>query len=351
LDFQKVAVTIYLLAVSQLSTSKLVNAVLKRIDRFALVDIGCAEGVDPNWRQFEPKLEVRGFDPLIHEIQRLSAEEQNSKIHYEAAFVRCKDYHELTAELAKAQSDDWFGQTSAAAACSPTDYARAKHNAGAPLEYADREITLDKACAEFAPDFIKIDTDGSDYFVLRDARHTLDSALGLLVECPFHGARSDDAHLFRNVDRLLHQAGFSIFDLNLVRYSRAALPARFQFRLFAQTITGQISWANALYLRSEPNGEQQRLKLAVLAEMFGFPDRAAELLAGEESLLNLLVPVSDNFGASSYREYIDAFKRDPANFFPVEPSQSSATVPRDRLQPSPPETFLTRILAHFRRKP
>ena len=81
--------------------------------------------------------------------------------------------------------------------------------------------------------------------------------LGLAVEVQFHGTVGSDANLFSNVDRYLRGFGFGVFDLEVNRYSRDALPAEFTLDLPAQTVTGQVSWGEAIYFRDlgDPNYE------------------------------------------------------------------------------------------------
>ena len=71
--------------------------------------------------------------------------------------------------------------------------------------------------------------------------------LGLGVEVQFHGPVSSEANLFSNVDRFLRGFGFGLFDLDVHRYSRGALPAEFVYDLPAQTTTGQVLWGEAIY--------------------------------------------------------------------------------------------------------
>ena len=113
--------------------------------------------------------------------------------------------------------------------------------------------------------------------------------LGLAVEAQFHGAVSRDANLFSNMDLYLRDRGFSLFDLEVARYSRSALPAAFTYEIPAQTVTGQVSLAEAFYFRDlgdpryearwgfEPSSVDLR-KLMCLFEIFGVPDCSAELV-------------------------------------------------------------------------
>jgi hypothetical protein len=187
-------------------------------------------------------------------------------------------------------------------------------------------------------DFIKIDTDGSDYQVLRGANEMLSTGkvLGIAVEGLFHGLVHAESSTFRNIDRLLTALGFSLFDLEVYRYSRAALPGPFVYRIPAQTQNGQVMWADALYLRDAGRPDYERdwpmaltpqkiLKLACLFELFGLNDCAVELLMKYRADLDRLVDVGCyldtlappiNGKKLPYREYIRSFERNPESLYP-----------------------------------
>jgi len=75
-------------------------------------------------------------------------------------------------------------------------------------------------------DFLKTDTDGHDYPVLRGAANLLRECpvLGIAVEVQFHGATHPHAETFSTIDCFPRHHGFSLPDLTPVRYNRAALP-------------------------------------------------------------------------------------------------------------------------------
>jgi hypothetical protein len=130
--------------------------------------------------------------------------------------------------------------------------------------------------------------------------------------------------------------GFSLFDLEVYRYSRAVLPKPFVYRIPAQTESGQVLWADALYLRDAGRADyerewpltlsaQQILKLACLFEIFGLNDCAVELLMKYRADLDRLVDVGCyldtlappiNGKKLPYREYIRSFERNPESLYP-----------------------------------
>ena len=183
-------------------------------------------------------------------------------------------------------------------------------------------------------DFLKVDTDGGDStscVVPRKLRQ--DGILGLAVEAQFHGVVAADANLFSNVDRYLRGFGFGLFDLEVNRYSRRALPAEFALDLPAQTVTGQISLGEAIYFRDlgDPHDESmwgfpptgvEVFKFMCLFEIFGLPDCAAELIlkygrsSGDERMRTELLDVlaADQEGAGTtyaglQRRFTDEVRR------------------------------------------
>lgn len=272
-------------------TALLVDRNVFADDPMFLVDVGASGGIDTYWHEFEDQFRAVGFDPLVTEVERLN-DDAPPQVRYEAAWVTCREAGVPNG----APSTQFFPRTSAvrAAELAELDFARQHFNAGAPIELTTERIVLDEyfePSERDAINFIKVDTDGGDYDVLRGAEATLRTGrvLGLAVEAQFHGAVSADANLFCNIDAYLRGLGFSLFDLEVYRYSRSALPARFVFDIPAQTVTGQVSWGEAIYFRDlgQPDYEStwglqpsriEVLKLMCLFEIFGLPDCSAELV-------------------------------------------------------------------------
>lgn len=318
---------------------------------FVLADVGVSGGIPSYWRQFEPHLGAFGFDTLVRECERLNQAERNPGVHYFDRFVGWDSYREQFPEaIASDTHQGWTNQPfprSSAARLQKAQIAPAAqyyNNDNPELIYTTQRTSLDAFFAErpgVRVDFIKIDTDGQDYEILCGARRLLDEhhVLGLLVEVQFHGISHPHANLFANVDRLLREHGFSLFDLETYRYTRADLPGHFVYRLAAQTREGQVLAGDALYLRdvAAPGYEKRwggplpnakLLKLACLFEIFGMPDCAAELLELKRSQLSGKVDVAKLLdllatelhpGIGSYAEVNRQFGATPERFYPALP--------------------------------
>lgn len=316
---------------------------------FFLVDVGASGGIEGHWKAFGDKFRAVGFDPLVKEVERLNAVSINPKVRYESAFVLCSDD---PCPVSKGQEDKIrfkdnqpFARSSAQFAykTKSIDFVKEQFNSGQEVKFSDRRVQLD----DYFPssdydsiDFIKVDTDGHDLPVLLGARKILEkgSVLGLSVEAQFHGPVSDKANLFSNIDAYLRGLGFSLFDLEVYRYSRASLPARFSYSIAANTIAGQALWGEAVYFRDlgDPDyprmwnytpKESKVLKLACLFEIFGMPDCAAELIKTFEGRFPSLTNTSEYLDALTptlqgknvtYQEYMQAFHDHMELFFPNE---------------------------------
>jgi FkbM family methyltransferase len=324
-------------------------------DPFVLIDVGCGQGPDPLWRQFGDAFVMHGFDPNIEEIERLAAEEESPNVHYHASLVGLPDDHEFHERWrrdrreASGYFEPWL-RTSAAVALERVweegNRSLAESNAWNQHELTRAKTSVDdfvRAAGIVDVDFVKTDTDGHDLEVLLSAERTLreTGVLGLLVEATFTGAYFETANTLPNVDRYLRRLGFPLFSMTVNRYSRAALPAPFEHRGYAQTTSGQALWGDLLFLRDggapeypEFWGEElslpKTLKLACLYELFRLPDCAAELLVRRRELLedrfdveralDVLTPPLDGV-PTSYVDYRAAFEADPARFFPPEQAQ------------------------------
>ena len=318
-------------------TKYLVERGVFRSEPFCLVDVGASGGINQCWEIFGEDLRVVGFDGLIEEVNRLNAA-GNRNHRYYPFLVGDKTYRAPEG----VPDTQPFGRTSAwrAMEISKCNIAATYYDRTGSGQEATEMIELDQFFLRdhlMNVDFIKVDTDGSEYQVLHGARQLLseNQVLGLGVEVQFHGLVHDESNTFRNIDRLLTSLGFSLFDLEAHRYSRAALPKPFLIRMPAQTQGGQLMWGDALYVRDAANESYERnwsmqlpagklTKLACIFELFGIEDCAAELLQKYRPLLqahldvntclDLITPLKD--GRKSYLDYKRDFETNPGSFYP-----------------------------------
>lgn len=318
-------------------TRHLVDSGVFRGKHFCLVDVGASGGIGGCWNVFGEHLRGYGFDGLIKEVERLNAAVGGRDRRYYPYLVGDKGYHKPEG----VPDTQPFQRTSAARAMEiqHCNYAETYFDGTGAGVYATEMIELDQFFLRDHPedvDFIKVDTDGSDYQVLCGAKELLSTrqVLGVGVESQFHGLVHDESNTFRNIDRLLTGLGFSLFDFEIYRYSRAVLPRPFVSHLPAQTIGGQVLFGDALYLRDAGKEGYENdwatafapdkiVKLACLFEIFGLEDCAAELLLrfrtqiasllDVDRCLDILTPPV-NGQKLSYQRYLEHFERNPTSF-------------------------------------
>lgn len=320
-------------------------------DPFVLIDVGCGMGIDPLWRVFEPHLVAHGLDPQEDEVARLAQEEANPSVHYHASLVGLPEEHAFLhrpeTDTRRAYFEPIDRSSGFAAAAQQARSGRRsleEMNSWRVERLATRKVGLTEFIREQhlgSVDFVKTDTDGGDYEVLLSGAEAIGDAnvLGFMVETPLNAPPTDTAHAFHNIDLFLRRAGFLLFTMSVNRYSRAALPAPFVFRVLAQTTFGQVMWGDLVYLRDagSPHYEEvwgstldpaKLLKIACLYALFGTPDVAVETLLRHRSRLqtaidvdrglDLLTPPLPGGRTVSYREYLAAFEADPYAFYPPQ---------------------------------
>ena len=316
------------------------------IEKLVLIDVGASGGIDTFWKCFGSNLRAVGFDPLIAEVDRLNKAGEPG-VRYEAAFVGYPDYDKvcpphMRQDTIASKDTSSFPGTSAMRASDAMrlNYLKEVHNAGAEVRLTDRFVSLDEYVEQARVDqvdFVKIDTDGHDVEVILGAQQMLGTrgVLGICVEAQMHGISHPYGNTFANIDRLLREWGFTLFDLDLWRYSRRSLPDKFVYRIPAQTVTGQVQWGEAVYFRDlgRQDYEQMhgftpglghKIKLACLFEIYGLPDCSAQILAqlleqtGDSFFSTLLDEMVAQYRGSrmSYSKFLEYFDSDPKRFFP-----------------------------------
>ena len=184
-------------------------------------------------------------------------------------------------------------------------------------------------------DFIKLDTEGSEFDILKGAKSKLkESVLGLSIEVVFdQWSRTQDT--FGAVDSFLKPYGFVLHDLILFRHAKKILSPQMFYKYPGPTEYGQVTWGQALYFKDavlelgdkklvKKWNENNILKLASLMEIYNLPDCSAELiktaserglLKNYKKLLDLLTPRINN-KIVSYEKYIQYLKKTTTKYKP-----------------------------------
>ena len=247
-----------------------------------LADVGARGGLRPNWRSARPQLRLLGFEPDRGEYDRLVADSADGG-HGDRYFNVALHDHRGSMTLHVARDP---GLTSLFPPNRP--FLDAFPDADR-FDTVDRVSiatdTLDRIVAEHQiedVDFIKADTQGTELFVLRGATGVLASQVtGVEVEAEFAQIYSGQP-VFADVDTLLRDLGFHLFDLRPCYWKRAA----------GRSVGGphgQIIWADALYLKGvqalqsstaglAPHPRKAKwLKAMSVALLYGYRDYALEI--------------------------------------------------------------------------
>ena len=322
---------------------------------FALVDIGCSGGIPPRWRQFGTRLRAVAIDPNLAEIEKLRKAETHPGVRYVAAYATLAPDHPFLQRkkgLGDWHRDSWHRMSvvkSLEALKSRSLSASEQTAANLWSEMALAERSQDIVVPDYlrqngldSVDFLKIDVDAKDFEILNSFDSALDALgiLGLQLEVNFFGSARETDHSFHNTDRFMKARGFELFDLTGVRrYSLAALPSRYLHDQPAETESGRILQADALYLRdlgfaeyrelAERLGPEKLLNLICLFSVFNLPDCAADIvlqfrtrlssLCDTEHVLDLLAAQAQGPEGPrlSYREWMESFQAQDEVFFPA----------------------------------
>ncbi len=217
---------------------------------FGLIDVWASGGIEQHWQIFGSSLVAFGFEPLIAETERLNATKWSEKIVYVCSKVTSphSSIHKHGQNVyidEDLKSNFPESRSSARRIMSYLNYVKSKFDPSGTGTMTEDEITIDQFFLDkphVDVDFIKIDTDGHDYFALCGAEDTLSrsSVLGVCIETQFHGLVDNHANVFNDIDRFLRARGFSLFDIEVYRFSLAALPKPFVYNLPAKTHGGQV---------------------------------------------------------------------------------------------------------------
>lgn len=141
-------------------------------------------------------------------------------------------------------------------------------------------------------DFIKIDTQGSELFILEGATESLGNVFGLEVEVEFVQVYKD-VPLFADVDSFVRKFGFQLFDLGEPYYTRS------EFSMNYGQQKGYLRATDALYLRTPESfgktleqihdnvlKKSKVLRALSICFLYGYFDYALEIFRLADSLFD-----------------------------------------------------------------
>lgn len=257
------------------------------INPIVLVDIGARWGVQRPWNNFPEKyLRYFGFDADSEECKRLNADNKhNTSVVYLPAVIFEKESDEIL----------YLTEEEGCSSVYKPNYQILnkyffKEQWNIKKEIKVRTTTLNNVFLEnkIDPDFVKIDTQGSELNILKGAGSCLDSVIGLELEVEFLEMYKGQP-LFSEVDSFVREKGFELFDLNRYWANRDNM-SKYNLN------RGQIMFGDAIYFRSldsfysiNLHSEQQKeklLKLIIVFSLYGFFDAAVDYINHDLSPLN-----------------------------------------------------------------
>lgn len=301
-------------------TAALVEAGAFRERPFTVVDVGARGGVASCWSVFGGDLRIIGFELDAQECKRLEAIDPRTRYLPYALDRQCG---QRTVYVARHAASSSFYLTD------PAYFARhtAAANAAVVSERTLETSTLSMALESIglaSVDFIKVDAEGAELEILQGGDGLLPCVQGILSEVRF-SRRLSGCPVYWELDAYLRNGGFELYDLDVYRLSKKALPYPYLYANYfddgrpaaGPSTQGQVFEANALYMRDllDTSADPRRLIVAAcLFEIFGLADCAAELILAHRSTFGTLVPsdrlldllVPEVKGRSlTYREYMN----------------------------------------------
>jgi len=249
-----------------------------RPDPLSLVDAGARGGMGEPWcRVDHAAIRVIGFEPDQKECDRLNqsgsgiiqylptalwSSAGKLKIHC-AAVPSCSSVHPPNLEdLRRYEDPHW----------KPRETQRVMTVPSVPLDRILKEKQL--KC-----DFLKVDTQGSEYEILKGGSATLKGqVLGVLVETWTQEVHRGQ-HLMGDVFKLLVDHGFSLFDVGIAAAWKRKIGAG-----LGLSGKSQVVGLDLLFFKNTNHWDLREakpltvIKAAGLFEVYGFPDYALELL-------------------------------------------------------------------------
>lgn len=181
-----------------------------------LVDVGASGGIHERWTRFAPLLLTVGFEPDPAEFAKLRQTEESRWFNCALAGA-CGA---RTLYVTQSQSNTSLLRPNRAL-LDRLQYENVEDPKGHDIikEIPVECMTLDDICSSLnvRPDFIKLDTQGTELEILQGGAHTLDDALIVEVEVEF-ARLYENQPLFADVHAFMRDHGFMLLDLGNFLY-------------------------------------------------------------------------------------------------------------------------------------
>lgn len=261
---------------NQLRSSKLIFSSWFKDLRAPIIyfDIGARGDIQEPWSQFQSdEIKIIGFEPDPFECERLKQKYPNRKYYPHALwgnreirpFYLCKwgstssMYPPSEDENRAYESSHWSGRV--------------------PVKILEVECNKLDSIVSYVdlPDFIKIDTQGSEFQILKGAEDLLISGNLLVLAETWCTDIYTGMPLTHDVMTLMYGLGYNVFDLSIAAAWRHSNTKIASCHCKQKTIGFDLLFVKRLDQISFSNG-QNILKFAGLLELYGFRDYAIAVL-------------------------------------------------------------------------
>jgi len=273
-----------------------------------LVDIGASGGIERNWKPAKKYLQLVGFEPDEREFSNLEKQGNENITYLNTAVYKEKtvlDYY-----LAKKQmtSSIFKPNLKFLNKFPESDRFETVKNVKLEADTLDNQLKINKM-AEI--DFIKVDTQGSELYILQGALETIEnSVFGIEVEVEFSEMYISQP-LFADVDVFMRNLGFQLFDIQKAHWKRKV------GKNFGKK-KGQLVWGNALYFKTPEklieivhrlkNKDEKKAKILnsiTICFLYGYYDYAMEILEMSKIFLKKSESVKISEKISHYRPFVN----------------------------------------------
>lgn len=246
--------------------------------RFTLIDIGASGGVHRRWAEFGDLVTVVGFEPDQKEFVKL--EQSESRVWFNTALADAKGRKVL--HVTRAQTNTSFLKPNKALLnqlqWSPNEPVQ-DHDIIAEVVVECNTVDNILQNRRIRPDYVKIDTQGSELEILSGGQALVEDVLMAEIEVEF-APIYEEQPLFSDVDAFMRSKGFILQDLGNILYMKPRGLAGIG------GAKGRIISADALYIKDFSSdyktlyeqGEHRVYAAAVGYLAYGYPDLALALL-------------------------------------------------------------------------
>ena len=237
-----------------------------------IIDVGAMGGLSKIWGPIESIINAIGFEPDPIEFEKLK-EDKNVKYYNYALYSESKN---LEFNIARGGGKSSLLIPNEKFLEKYSDYNNyvVEEKKPIPKIFVKTLDELVKQNEKLDPDFIKLDTQGSELEILRGSEKVLtEKVCGCLIEISFVETYKNQP-LFREIDSFMEQKGFNLFDIKRYYWKKDIL---YNYRGKGQLIMG-----DALYFKKYEEIKhwsfEKVLRFITLLYYFGYYDYAIEIV-------------------------------------------------------------------------